>query len=228
MARAFRRTFAPLTATSQRDLEWRRGQGDEDSFFLQLAYMGLWDTVGALGLPGVFGQISKLVNKKYAFHDAALSRSVRSARHAVAIDERRRLYPPSLWVNLDDLNGPEVTGTQRPYLQQWFPGVHSVLGGSGVVPALSAFTADWVVEGARDRLLEFDRVMLQEIVAGQNAEADAGAMVQQAGLGNLGGLWLSDRKGPDRVDDLSDAAKVRVAKRSDYRPGSLKNVIDQL
>ena len=227
-AREFRRDFAPLTATSQGDLEWRRAQGDEDSFFLQLAYLGLWDTVGALGLPGVFGMISNVVNKKYVFHDTDLSRSVRSARHAVAIDERRRLYPPSLWSNLDDLNGPEVTGNQRPYLQQWFPGVHSVLGGSGVVPALSAFTADWVVEGARDRLLEFDRVMLQEIVGGQDAAVDAGAMLQKAGIGNLGGLWLSDREGPDMVDDLSGAAKERVKKRPDYRPGALDKVIDDL
>ncbi len=226
--RDFRKSFSPLTATSQEDLDWRQSQGDTDSFFLQLAYMGVWDTVGALGLPGVFGQLSKLVNQKYAFHDAALSRSVRSARHAVAIDERRRLYPPSLWDNLDDLNGADVTGDERTYQQKWFPGVHSVVGGSGVVPKLSAFTADWIVEGARDLLLEFDRDMLQQIIKGQDAAIETDALIQQAAIGNLGGIWLADRAGPDRVGDVSSAARARVAALADYRPGALSRVLDQL
>lgn len=226
-ARRFRNFFSPLTATSEEDLTWRRSQGDKDSFFLQLAYIGVWDTVGALGLPGVLGALSKMVNKKYAFHDAALSRSVRSARHAVAIDERRRLYPPALWDNLDGLN-EQVTGQERPYQQHWFPGVHSVLGGSGVVRDLSAFTADWVSQGARDLGLEFDREMLQDIVGGPDAAADADAMVQKAGLGNLGGLWLADRPGPEHARNVSDAARERVKLRPEYRPATLKKVIDQL
>lgn len=227
-SRRFRRDFAPLTATSEEDLAWRQAQGDADVYHLRLAYLGLWDTVGALGLPGVFGEVSKVVNRKYAFHDAALSRMVRAARHAVAIDERRRLYPPTLWDNIDALNGPEVTGDERPYRQEWFPGVHSVLGGSGPVPALSAFSADWVVAGARDLKLEFDRTALQEIVGGQDAAVDAGAMVQMSGLGNLFGQLLRDRNGPQSVTEVSNAARLRVAARPDYRPGPLARVIDDL
>ena len=226
--RKFRKRFAPLTATSQSDLDWRRNQGDTTSFFLRLTYLGVWDTVGALGLPGVFGAVSKLVNKKYAFHDADLSRSVAAARHAVAIDERRRLYPPSLWDNLDKLNGPEVTGSERPYRQEWFPGVHSVVGGSGVVPRLSAFTAKWIVDGALELKLEFDHLMLQRIVGGEDAAVDATPMVQTSGLGNLFGQLLKDRTGPSRVRDVSEAARARVKARPDYRPGALRAVINDL
>ncbi len=227
-SRRFRRSFAPLTATSKTDLEWRRSQGDEDAFLLRLAYLGVWDTVGALGLPGVFGAVSKVINRKYAFHDADLSRMVRAARHAVAIDERRRFYPPTMWDNLDALNGPEANEEQRTYRQEWFPGVHSVVGGSGVVPGLSAFSADWVVEGARDLKLEFDRIALQKIAGGKDAAADAEPMVQMAGLTNLFGQMLQDRAGPDNVSDVSEAARLRVRARPDYRPGPLGAVIGEL
>ena len=226
-SRRFRKLFSPLTATSEEDLAWRRQQGDTDSFFLRLAYVGVWDTVGALGLPGVFGVFSKLVNKKYAFHDAALSRSVRSARHVLAIDERRRMYPPAKWDNLDELNDV-VTGAQRPYQQQWFPGVHSVAGGSGIVQPLSAYTAQWVVDGAIDRGLEFDKDSLRNIVGGKDAGVDAGATYQKAGIGNLGGLWLADRDGPGKLDQVADVTRERVRLRPDYRPGALSKVFDQL
>lgn len=228
--RRFRQEFSPTTATSMEDLKWRQSQGDTNSSFLRLAYMGVWDTVGALGLPGVFGAISKRVNKKYAFHDAALSRSVRSARHAVAVDERRRLYPPALWDNLDGsqgLNG-EVTGVEQPYQQHWFPGVHSVIGGSGVVPQLSAFTAEWIAEGAQRLGLEFDTETLSEVTANKDHAADATPMVQKAGIGNLGGWWLADRAGPERTAHLARATHDRIAARDDYRPGSLSQVMDKL
>ena len=53
---------------------------------LAIEYIGLWDTVGALGVPrGVL--LASLFNKKYQFHDLALSRMVKSARHAMSIDE---------------------------------------------------------------------------------------------------------------------------------------------
>ena len=228
--RQFRFAFSPRTATSLEDLKWRQAQGDSDSYFLRLAYMGVWDTVGALGLPGVFGKVSKLFNKKYAFHDAALSRSVRGARHAVAVDERRRLYPPTLWDNLDGpggLNG-EVRGTERPYQQLWFPGVHSVVGGSGPVPQLSAYTAEWVVAGAQELGLELDMGLLDAVTRDKRADADFGVTVQKAGLANMGGLWLADREGPESTDSIAEATRERVKARDDYRPGSLARVIELL
>lgn len=230
VSRQFRKGFSPQTATSMEDLKWRQAQGDDSSFFLRLTYMGVWDTVGALGLPGVFGSISKLVNKKYAFHDASLSRSVRFARHAVAVDERRRLYPPTLWDNLDGpggLNG-EVTGTERPYQQHWFPGVHSVVGGSGPVPKLSSYTAEWITAGARDLGLEFDGALLGAVIGDKQADADASPTIQKAGIANLGGLWLADREGPKSTGNVALVTRERVAMRSDYRPGALADVIDQL
>src|SRR5581483_5864758 len=63
----------------------------------------IWDTVGALGVPtGLF--FANYFNRKYEFHDLALSRMVKSARHVLSIDERRRTFVATPWTNIDELN----------------------------------------------------------------------------------------------------------------------------
>lgn len=221
---AFRAALSPDTATSTEELAWRKAAGHPPAKLLTIAYLGLWDTVGALGLPGFLGAVPKVLNRRYQFHDTDLSRSVRSARHALALDERRRLYPPTLWDNLDDLNG-EATGDERPYQQKWFAGNHSVVGGSGPVPGLSALACNWIAEGAREHLLEFDREMLQAVVPVPDPLADMTEAVQQAGIANLGGRLLRDRDGPDTEAEIAPPARQRIENRADYRPGSLRRAM---
>jgi uncharacterized protein (DUF2235 family) len=230
---AARLALSPDVATSQADIEWRLSQmrmarDGTPPILVQIRYLGVLDTVGALGLPSVLGIFAKLVNDRYAFHDTDLSHLVLSARHAVAIDERRVLYPPALWGNLDGpdgLNG-DLTGPERPYQQMWFPGVHGVVGGSGPVPGLSAFPAGWIAEGARAETagLDFDRAALQVITGPADPVAEAGAMVQKRSVSNLYGTLLSDRRGPKAVAEVAEAARLRAIRMGGYRPGSLRRV----
>ena len=234
---AERAALSPDVATSQADIEWRLSQtrmarDGTPPILVQIRYLGVLDTVGALGLPSVLGIFAQLFNDRYAFHDTDLSHLVLSARHAVAIDERRVLYPPALWGNLDGPDGLNagVTGSDRPYQQMWFPGVHGVVGGSGPVPGLSAYPAGWIAAGARAEHLglEFDRVALQTITAPADPVAEAGAMVQKRGLFNLYGLLLADREGPTRAADVAEAARLRLIRMGGYRPGSLRRVLRNL
>jgi uncharacterized protein (DUF2235 family) len=55
---------------------------------LEVSYLGIWDTVGSLGIPKRYAPF-RFINRKHEFHYTDLSRFVKSARHAVAIDERR-------------------------------------------------------------------------------------------------------------------------------------------
>lgn len=90
------------------DGAWREKMGTkyaDPTTELTIAYLGVWDTVGALGIPNGLG-ISKAVNLKYQFHDTRLSGFVEAARHAVAADEKRQTFEPALWANLDELNDP--------------------------------------------------------------------------------------------------------------------------
>lgn len=53
------------------------------------------DTVGALGIPAPI--LGPLGSKRYLFHDTAPSKVIRSASHAVSIDENRRDFERNLW-----------------------------------------------------------------------------------------------------------------------------------
>ena len=99
----------------------------------------------------VHSLFASLFNRKYQFHDLALSRMVKSARHALAIDEKRRTFVATPWKNIDDLNRhagrADVPAAEQPYLQQWFPGDHATVGGGGDVNGLWEASLVWVVEG---------------------------------------------------------------------------------
>ncbi|MDX2233740.1 MAG: DUF2235 domain-containing protein [Hyphomonadaceae bacterium] len=122
-----------------------------------IAYLGIFDTVGQRGLPSMLGPLSAMRNKRYAFHDTSLGSHVAAARHALAIDERRAAFPPTLWDNFDVLNQPaRAAGQPDPYQQRWFVGGHGDVGG-GNPSTLSNFSLEWMVEGAERAGLAFDR-----------------------------------------------------------------------
>ena len=100
-------------------------------------FIGVWDTVGALGIP--LRGLSKLTAHRHEFHDVELSRYVKHACHALAIDERRGPFRPSLW-RAQPKPGQIVE-------QVWFAGVHSDVGGS-LDPALGQPTLEWMKERA--------------------------------------------------------------------------------
>jgi uncharacterized protein (DUF2235 family) len=150
---AFRWSFSPATVTGREEADWRARTGKPPGVRIDIAYMGIWDTVGALGVPGVLGTIARPFNAKYLFHDTELSSLVASGRHALATDEARPFYPPTLWTNIDDLNRGKPA---RPYRQEWFPGDHGIVGGNGAERGVSNYTLGWIAEGAREAGLGFD------------------------------------------------------------------------
>jgi len=131
---------------------------DRRDYRPEIAYLGIFDTVGQRGLPSALGPISEWGNKKFAFHDLDLGGHVRSARHALAIDERRSAFPPTFWTNLDALNERAAARGEAgdAYQQRWFVGAHGDIGG-GSTSTLSSFPLAWVVDGAERAGLAFDR-----------------------------------------------------------------------
>ena len=100
--------------------------------------IGVWDTVGALGIPLHFYQLSN--KKRYKFHDVTLSSWVQNAFHAVSIDERRKIFSPTLWQKSKDF-------TPSNHLDQvWFTGVHANVGGGYKQTGLSDITLHWMME----------------------------------------------------------------------------------
>ena len=222
---AFRARCAGHVTLGRREAAWRAERGLAPGTPLRIAYIGVWDTVGALGMPSHLGLAARL-NRGLAFHDTALAATVAAARHAVAIDERRRTFPPTLWDNLEALNA----GTPaRPYAQRWFPGDHASVGGGGRIRGLADDALAWVAEGAAAAGLALDPAALAAWRAGRDWRAPLAARGRPAALWErLLALDTRDREGPARIGDVADAAVLRWQADGRYRPGALARVAGAL
>ncbi len=107
----------------------------------EIKFVGVWDTVGAMGIPISF---LGLFNDKDEFYDTKLGSNIRIARHAMAIDEHREDFEPTVWQPRQNMNIKQV----------WFTGAHADIGGS-YKPAddgsvLSDNALGWMIKEAQD------------------------------------------------------------------------------
>jgi uncharacterized protein (DUF2235 family) len=87
-----------------------------------IAAVGVWDTVGALGIPVIVETDGSAVRRDvFQFCDTALSAKVGLGLHAVAVDEQRVDFTPTLWDARDGV------------VQVLFPGAHTDVGGGNTL-----------------------------------------------------------------------------------------------
>jgi len=105
--------------------------------------LGVFDTVGALGIP--LTGLNAFNHWRYQFHDTALGSIVDNAFQALALDEPRWPFRPSVWTR------PTHNRFKRVE-QAWFAGGHSDVGGGNVyngeqsaAQPLSSITLDWMM-----------------------------------------------------------------------------------
>lgn len=104
-------------------------------------FIGVWDTVGALGAPTpLLGTITK---PWVGFHDTQL-RNMKYAYHALAADERRGPFSPNLWTRKPGGDDDSLCEMK----QVWFPGAHSDVGGGYAENALSEIPYMWMAQKA--------------------------------------------------------------------------------
>ncbi len=104
----------------------------------RVRFIGVWDTVGALGIP-----VSQIPFSRdfYQWHDTELSKMVDYAIHAVAVDEHRKDFGVTLWSKLK----PENVKVE----QRWFAGAHSDVGG-GEGGSLPGIALRWLQDVAEE------------------------------------------------------------------------------
>lgn len=117
----------------------------------KIKFIGVWDTVGALGNP-LF--LNGVVSQSNRFHDTDLSSKVENAFHALAIDEKRKNFQAALW--------HKQAHTENQTLEQvWFSGVHSDVGGGYPEHKLADIPLLWMLEKAEQCGLEFDKTKIE-------------------------------------------------------------------
>lgn len=119
--------------------------------------LGVWDTVGSYGIPagiGLSGLARRLTSWTKGFHDQEFGRHVGIGLHALAIDERRRGFPPTAWTIEKDKKFPAENHVE----QVWFIGAHSNVGGSYRYSGLSDLALIWMMARVAELTgLEFDK-----------------------------------------------------------------------
>jgi uncharacterized protein (DUF2235 family) len=111
-----------------------------------VTFLGVWDTVGSLGIPGSLLATSN--KEKFAFHDTSPSPLVKHGVQALAIDEHRHDFTPTFWTGVVP---PGVT-----IRQVWFAGAHADVGGGYKTRSLADIPLVWMAKQAEGVGLTFD------------------------------------------------------------------------
>lgn len=143
------------TLAASADLPFHHtNEGELPALKTPIHFIGVWDTVGSLGIPDDFALLDKFDSiKRHGFHNTEISDIVTCARHAVAIDEKRQNFVPTLWKP-----NPKVD-----MKQVWFPGVHADVGGGYGRCGLSDGALLWMIKEAEEAGLHFDESSVLQI-----------------------------------------------------------------
>lgn len=132
----------------KREREAEEFVGRHHTMWCKVKFLGVWDTVAALGVP--IKAIDVLVDKipifEHKYHDLRLSKSVVHGRHALAIDDERLTFHPTLW-------DPELHEGQT-MKQVWFCGMHTDVGGGYKEQGLSDVALEWMLKEAKEHGLK--------------------------------------------------------------------------
>ena len=141
-------------------------------------FIGVFDTVGALGVP--FSLIRRIKGSAYPFLNTGLRQNNEYAFHALAVDEHRKAFMPTLWTNQGAIHA-----TPRPIErteQRWFVGAHANVGGGCFSDSLAQLPLKWLERKAAAAGLAFK----DEFTAESNA---AMAPISDSYAQMAGGLY---------------------------------------
>jgi uncharacterized protein (DUF2235 family) len=177
-------------------------------------FIGVWDTVGALGIP--LNLPLRFLSRRYQqFHDVRLSSRVAFAFQALAIDERRKAFQPTIWEQSEKAEN-------QAFEQAWFPGGHNDVGGGHADDGLSLGALRWMLQKAQDAGLEF----LPGFLDGLQPDP-CGVLHDVRGF-----PWFRRAARPIGVarranETLHASALERRAARPSYRPRNLEDYLDR-
>ncbi|KAK3505420.1 hypothetical protein B0T13DRAFT_410817 [Neurospora crassa] len=137
------------------ELGYTRDKFSDKKTDITIKALGVWDTVGALGIPpapviGVRGS-----SNQWAFTHTQISDKVEHAFQALALDEPRYAFRPALWERLP--------GSKTNLKQVWFPGTHANVGGGWYDQQIADITLAWMCDQLSTLGVEFNLKRMHSI-----------------------------------------------------------------
>jgi uncharacterized protein (DUF2235 family) len=200
------------------------------SYEPRIKFIGVWDTVGALGIPDNPLPVPTVLSDRWKFHDVELSTTVDFAYHALALDERRKPFTPTLWDQQDDAPKEQVLE------QMWFAGTHGNVGGGTADPGLADIALLWLVTKARASGLTIDLNALSAKIAPNPAGTLQDSMTWWYALAGDGTRWLpaqrpraNPKPGQNKFmrtnECVASSAKIRFDQVPGYQPKNLRDYL---
>lgn len=126
-----------------------------------IKFIGVWDTVNAVGVP--FDELREGLDlfKRVAILDKTLHPLVHYGCHALSIDDQRHTFHPILWNQSQPLPAQTIE-------QVWFAGVHANVGGGYPKNEMALVSLNWMMAKARSQGVEF----IEDVWEGYRREAN--------------------------------------------------------
>jgi uncharacterized protein (DUF2235 family) len=157
-------------------------------FDIPIEVLGVWDTVKTTNDPD--------------FHDKKLPACVAAGYHAMAIDEKRKLFPVLKWNN------------NAKARQLWFAGVHSDVGGGYAETGLSDTPLQWMIDSAYGHGLKFKASAIKKL------KKDPAGEIHDS----YDGIWKAlgtNKRSMAKTALVHDSVRQRLELVSAYTPGNL-------
>ncbi len=195
----------------------------------RITFLGVWDTVGALGIP--IRGLRWLTRRDHQFHDTELSGSVERAYQALAIDEHRGPFKATLWTY--------VPKDKQVVHQVWFCGAHSDVGGGYPASGLSDISLGWMIDAASSAGLAFDSAVeaahpLKPNSLAEIHDSKKGMYRLTPGVDRTIGLITTavrgegrETSGPDATQSVHPSVLERWDKDASYRPRELRAFLER-
>jgi len=145
---------------------------------IDIHFVGVWDTVSALGFPKrtdkmgltlnvlsyLFKGLEKLsdIRWPHRFYDFELSKNIKHAYQALAIDDERTAFWPRVW---DEVKAERTADNVE---QVWFSGMHSNVGGGYKRQGMANVALHWMMLRAKKHGLVFKPGIEDEVYQNSN------------------------------------------------------------
>jgi len=178
-------------------------------------FVGVWDTVGALGIPL---SLMGLFDRNDEFYDTKMGSNVSFARHALAIDEEREDFAPTIWHPKPGVDLKQV----------WFAGAHADIGGSYPPDKQTGIsTSDtplaWMLDEAASAGLKIEKHIRENLTDGSKGKVHKSR--------NHVYRFKKPLRRPLIVEgtptQIHPSVKARYLADSKYRPRQLKKLVEE-